>query len=591
MDRDPKTAWDAWLSDPAIDEPHKHEIRQLLTQGDEKDLADRFYRQLEFGTGGMRGLMGAGINRMNVYTVGAAAQGLANYIATFGEQAKAAGVAIAYDCRRNSRLFAQTTAAVLAANGVTSYLFKELRPTPQLSFAVRHLKCTAGVVITASHNPPAYNGFKAYWSDGGGVVPPHDENIIRQVRAIRSFSDIKRTPVEQAVSNGAIKLIGDELDAAFLQAVQNSCLELDIVRAQGRSLKIVYTALHGTGGTLVPQALTDRGFANVIQVPQQAEPNGEFPTVASPNPEEGPALDMAIALAKREGADLVIGTDPDADRVGIAVRGPGGAFVLLSGNQTAALLTWYICDHHQRAGTFPPNSALITTIVSGDMMKDIARNFGAEVIETLTGFKWIGEKVTQFEETGGIAGPSKMYLFGAEESYGYMPCTFTRDKDAVTSACFIADLAAVAASRGKNLYALLDDLYRQFGYYQEHTLNVTLPGREGADKIKAMMAGLRSDPPREMAGIPVVRMGDCLSGEIRDLSTGQLAGRYDLPAADVILLTLSDGSKVIARPSGTEPKIKFYLLTREPADDLDRAKAAAVEKINALTADLRRRVL
>ncbi len=588
MDETVKTAVNHWLSDPAIADADKREIRELIARGDEKELTDRFYRDLEFGTGGMRGLMGAGLNRMNVYTVGAAAQGLANYVARQGEGAKKAGVAIAYDCRRNSPVFARTTASVLAANGVTAYLFEQLRPTPELSFAVRHLKCTAGVVITASHNPPAYNGFKAYWSDGAGVVPPHDKNIIQEVRAVGAFANIRLTDVDQAIRSGMIRVLGREMDEAFLQAIDGSCLNPQLVHAQGKSLKIVYTALHGTGGTVTPEALGRRGFDNVLLVSEQMKPDGEFPTVASPNPEEGAALTMGIQLAQQSGAGLVIATDPDADRAGIAVRARNGEFQLVTGNQTAALLTWYICEHHRRAGTFPKNGAVVTTIVSSDLMKEIARSYGAEVHEVLTGFKWIGEKITQWEAEGSHGVPSRTYLFGAEESYGYMPCTYTRDKDAVTSTCYIADLAATLAAEGKTLYDLLEDLYRRYGYYQEYTLNVTLPGKEGADRIRGMMTSLREKPPAWIGGSRVTTIGDLSSGEIRDAATGQATGRYGLPASDVLVFTLEGGTKVIARPSGTEPKIKFYILVREPAGDLEAARLAAATRIETIRADVGR---
>jgi len=587
MDPAVKAAVDGWLNEPSIDEAHKREIRELLEKGDEKELTDRFYRELEFGTGGMRGLMGAGINRMNVYTVGAAAQGLANYITSQGEAARAAGVAIAYDCRHNSDLFARTTAEVMAGNGIRAYLFEKLRPTPQLSFTLRRLGCTAGVVITASHNPPAYNGFKAYWSDGAGVVPPHDRNIIAQVRAVGSFANIRRLNLDDAIRQGLVQMLGRDADEAFLAAIDGSCLAPELVRQGAKKLKVVYTALHGTGGQIAPEALRRRGFENLIEVKEQAGPDGSFPTVESPNPEEGAALNMAIDLARREGADLVIGTDPDADRVGIAVRTPDGSFALVTGNQTAALLTWYICEQRKQNGTFPDNAVVISTIVSSDMSKDIARSYGAEVIDTLTGFKWIGEKIRQFEEQGTPDRPAKTYLFGSEESYGYMPCTYTRDKDAVTSTCYIADLAAVLATQGRTLYGLLEDLYRRYGYYHEYTKNVTLPGKEGAEKIAGMMRVLRTSPPQQIAGIAVTSIGDCSTGEIRD-AAGQVIGRYDLPKADVVLFTLADQTKVIARPSGTEPKIKFYILVREPAEDLAKARTAAAAKVDRVLADIGR---
>ncbi len=586
MDQSVENAVDAWLNDPAIAEADKREIRDLVAAGNEKELTDRFFRGLEFGTGGMRGVIGAGLNRMNVYTVGAAAQGLANYIAGQGEAARKAGVAIAYDCRRMSDVFAERTACVLAANGIPAYVFERLRPTPELSFAVRYLKCTAGAVITASHNPPQYNGFKAYWSDGVSVVPPHDKNIMAEVAKVGGFGNVKTMPADEAKAKGLLKIIGKEIDEPFLHAVQTSCLNPEVCRQQGERLKIVFTGLHGTGSVLVPEALRRRGFRQVIEVPEQAAPDGNFPTVKSPNPEEGAALDMAVALARKEGADLVIGTDPDADRVGIAVRAPSGGFELFTGNQTAALLTYYICDELTRAGRFPKNAVLVTTIVSGDMMKTIARSYGAEVIEVLTGFKYIGQKVCQFEQAGTPGNPGKTYIFGAEESYGYMPGTYTRDKDAVTSACCIADLAAVTAARGRNLYDLLQELYQRFGYFQEGARSLTLPGADGAARINDMMQRLRTKPPASIGGIAVATIADLLTGEIRDARTGKPAGRYDLPAADVVFFTLDDGTKVIARPSGTEPKIKFYVLTHAPGDDIPKARAAATGRIKAVIEDI-----
>jgi len=586
MDASVQTAIDNWLNDTAIADEDKQEIRDLLERGEEKELTDRFYRELEFGTGGMRGVIGAGLNRMNVYTVGAAAQGLANYVAAQGKQAKRDGVAIAYDCRRMSDVFALRTACVMAGNGITAYLFDGLRPTPELSYAVRYFGCTAGVVITASHNPPEYNGFKAYWSDGVQVVPPHDEAIIKEVHQVGAFSNIRLMDAEQAKDQGLIKMIGREVDEAFLAEVQKSCLNPELCREYGKSLKIVFTGLHGTGNVLTPEVLKRRGFENVLMVPEQADANGEFPTVESPNPEEPAALNMGIELAKREGADLVIGTDPDADRVGIAVRKPDGDFELVTGNRIAALLIYYICEELKASGRFPDNGVLVTTIVSGDMMKDIARAYGAEVVETLTGFKWIGEKVSQYEAEGAPGAPSKTYLFGAEESYGYMPGTFVRDKDAVTSAAYIAELAAVAASRGKGLYELLNELFKQFGYYQEGAKSIVLPGKEGAEKIKGIMKQLRTGPPASIGGIAVSAVADIMTGEKKDIRSGEVIDRYDLPKSNVILFVLTDDTKVIARPSGTEPKIKFYILTKASAEDLEKAKAEATAKIEAVIEDL-----
>jgi phosphoglucomutase len=581
-----RAAVDAWLMDAGIAEDDKLEVRELLKAGDEKELTDRFYRELEFGTAGLRGLIGAGINRMNIYTVGAATQGLANYLAKQGEAARKAGVVIAFDCRRKSDVFARRTAEVLAGNGITAYLFEKLRPTPELSFAVRHLKTTAGVVVTASHNPPAYNGYKVYWVGGVQVIPPHDEAIIAEVRQVGGFANVRTLPYRDGLARGLIKVIGREVDEAFLDAVQASCLVPEICREQGRHLKIVYTSLHGTGGQLIPEALRRRGFENVIEVPQQAEPDGEFSTVKSPNPEEPEALTLAVRLAGQENADVVIGTDPDADRMGVAVKTPNGSFELLTGNQTGALLTWYVCDQLNRDAKFPKNGAVVTTIVSGGLMKEIARSHGAEVIEVLTGFKWIGAKVAEFEAAGSPGAPSKMYLFGSEESYGYMPATYVRDKDAVTSAAFFADLAAVAASRHLTIYGILEDLYKKYGYFQEGARNIQLPGQEGAARIQAMMDTLRKEPPGTVAGIRVSTIADIETGEIHDARTGRVTGRYDLPASNVVILTLEDGTRVIARPSGTEPKIKFYILVREPADNLTQARARANAKIEAIKADI-----
>jgi phosphoglucomutase len=505
-------------------------------------------------------------------------------------------VAIAYDCRRFSDAFARRAACVMAGNGIAAYLFESLRPTPVLSFAVRHLGCTSGIVVTASHNPPQYNGFKAYWTDGGQVVPPHDEAIIAEVRRVGGFGNVRSMEFDEARSRGLVKIIGRDVDEPFLENVEAAALDRAVCRQQGGKLKIVYTPLHGTGGALIPEALRRLGFQHVLVVPEQAKPDGDFPTVRSPNPEEGTALKMAIELAQRERADLVIGTDPDADRVGLAVRQPDGDYDLVTGNRIGALLTYYICEQLTRQGRFPRNAVMLTTIVSSDLMKTIARSYGAEVVEVLTGFKWIAEKVHTYDvaqppSAGNTAEgrcatasgrPSKQYLFGCEESYGYMPAPFTRDKDAVTSTAFIAEAAAWAASQGKTLGGLLDDLFRRFGYHEEGAKNVTMPGKEGADAIKRLMDRLRTDPPKAFAGSAVATIGDVTTGEIKDARTGCVIGRYDLPPSDVLLFTLEDSTKVIARPSGTEPKIKFYILVREPGDDLAGARREAAAKIEAI---------
>ena len=403
------------------------------------------------------------------------------------------------------------------------------------------------------------------------------------------FANIRVMDPDEARSAGLLKTIGREVDEAFLQAAQDSCLDSDICREQGQRLRIVYTSLHGTGGVLIPEALKRRGFEQVIEVPQQAAPDGEFPTVESPNPEEGAALSMGIELAKKEGADLVIGTDPDADRVGIAVRRTDGDFELVSGNRIGALLCYYICQQLKGSGRFPDNGVVLSTIVSSDLMKEIARSYGAAVVETLTGFKWIGQKLHEYDTEGGPEKPSLEFVFGAEESYGYLPARFVRDKDAVTSTAFIAEAAAWAGSRGKSLLDLLDDLFRRYGYYQEGARSLVLPGQEGARKIEAMMEDLRIAPPKTIGGCSVAAVADMTTGENRDLQTNQVITRYDLPAANVLIFTLTDGGKVIARPSGTEPKIKFYVLLKEPPDDLNAAGAAATARIEAIVQDLLKR--
>ncbi|MCB9853047.1 MAG: phospho-sugar mutase [Phycisphaerales bacterium] len=574
----------SWLGSPAIAEADRAEIRRLVEAGNESELTDRFYTDLSFGTGGLRGVLGAGRNRMNVYTVGAAAQGLADYIARAGDTARSAGVAIAHDCRRMSREFALRTALVMAGNGIKAYVFEKLRPTPELSFAVRHLNCTSGIVITASHNPPEYNGFKAYWRGGAQVVPPHDQGIIDAVRAVGGFENVRVADESDARSNGLLIDIGDAIDEAYLDHVRESCLNPTVCREYGDKIKIVYTSLHGTGGQLIPKALNQRGFTRVLEVAEQAKPDGEFPTVKSPNPEEPAALAMGIALAKRASADLVIGTDPDADRVGMAVRDKSGDYVHLTGNRIAALLTWYVCEQHKHRETMPRHGVVLSTIVSSDEMKVIARSYGVEVIETLTGFKWIAEQMAKFDEEHGES--ARTFLFGAEESYGYLPVSFVRDKDAVASTTFVAEAAAYAAAMGKSLLDILDDLAARFGLYREGAKSITLKGKRGADQILDIMASFRREAPREIGGVKVLSVGDLMSGEIVDRESRERIAGYELPAADVIVLTLADETKVIARPSGTEPKIKFYILVREPGDDLPAAEAAAAAKIARIERDV-----
>lgn len=584
MDVEPavRVGIDAWLSDPAIAEPDKVEVRRLWDGGDARELADRFYGTLEFGTGGLRGILGAGTNRMNLYTVGAAAQGLANYIRAAIDRGMSAGnpaIAVAYDCRRMSREFAERVAGVMAANGIVAHVFAAPRPTPHLSFAVRHLKCISGVVITASHNPPEYNGFKAYWDDGGQVVPPHDAGIIDEVRRVGAFANVRSLSFADGVSRGFIQVLGREMDDAFLTAVQSSTLNPEACRRQAERLRIVCTNLHGTGDSLIPEALRRRGFKHILPVREQAGPNGEFPTVKSPNPEEPAALAMAIDLARKEKADLVIGTDPDCDRMGIAVRRLDGDYAVLTGNQIGAMLCYYLCDELTRQNRFPHEGMVISTIVSGGLMKAIGRAFGAEVVETLTGFKWIAEKIR-------VLDGRKAYIFGAEESYGYMPCTYVRDKDAVTSAALIAEFAAVCAERGQTLIELLDSLYKRYGYFEEGARGIQMPGQDGAERIRELMNRLRTDPPASIAGLTVVEFADLSCRERRNVTEGRSLPPFDLPASDVVLFTLAEGTQVIARPSGTEPKIKFYILTHQPGGDLIAARQRALQTIASISAEL-----
>jgi len=530
-----------WLSED-YNEQTRNEVRGLLA-GDESKLADAFYRDLEFGTGGLRGIMGAGTNRMNIYTVGMATQGLANYIKSrFGnEDIK---VAVAYDCRNNSRLFAETTAGIFSANGFGVFLFESLRPTPELSFAIRYYGCQSGVVITASHNPPEYNGYKAYWNDGGQVVEPHDTAIIEEVRKIRSVREINFNG-----DKGKIRIIGKETDEAFLREISKLSINPQIINENG-DMGIVFTPIHGTGGTLIPQALRLFGFRNVIIVPEQDSPDGNFPTVRSPNPEEPAALQLALNKAAETGAGLVLATDPDADRLGVAVRNRNGEFILLNGNQTGIILTYYILAQYKEKGLYKGNEYIIKTIVTSDLLDRIAEYHDVECINVLTGFKFFAETMRKLE---GI----KKYIAGGEESYGFLPGDYVRDKDAVGSCAMVAEAAAWAGSQGKSLYDLLTDIYVRFGFYKEKLVNLVRKGKEGAEEIRTMMELYRKNPPAAINDSKVVRINDYELQVSLDTNTGE-KNRTNLPKSDVIQFFLEDGSKISVRPSGTEPKIKFY---------------------------------
>ncbi len=545
----------AWLGSEFNEETRK-EVREMLEK-DEKKLIDAFYQDLEFGTGGLRGIMGAGTNRMNIYTLGMATQGLSNYII---KQCGNEGirVAIAHDCRNNSRLFAETTADIFTANGFEVYLFESLRPTPELSFAIRLYKCQSGVVITASHNPPEYNGYKAYWDDGGQVVAPHDKGIINEVRNIRSVSEIKFDGEKEK-----IKIIGKETDDAFLQEVLKMRINADVINSNS-DIGIVFTPIHGTGIMLVPQALKQFGFKNIIIVPDQEHPDGNFPTVKSPNPEEPGALKLAIQLAVDTGADLVMATDPDADRLGIACKNKNGEFVLLNGNQTGVLLIYYILSQYKEKKKFKGNEYIIKTIVTTDLMDMIAEKHEVKCYNVLTGFKYFAELIRNLE------GKEK-YIGGGEESYGFLPGDYVRDKDAVASCALVAESAAWAKSRGKSLYEMLIDIYLEYGMYKEKLINIVRKGAEGANEIKAMMVAYRNNPPKSINNSKVVRINDYETLISTDYISGK-ESKINILKSDVLQFFLEDRSKISVRPSGTEPKIKFYFSVNTKLESADKFK-------------------
>ncbi|NQV01862.1 MAG: phospho-sugar mutase, partial [Bacteroidia bacterium] len=537
----------AWL-DGDFDEETKAQVQELVDK-DPVRLTDAFYRDLEFGTGGLRGIMGVGTNRINKYTVGMATQGLANYLKKMFPDVAPISMAIAYDSRNNSRYFAQITAEVLTANGFKVFLFDELRPTPELSFAIRYLGCQSGIMLTASHNPKEYNGYKAYWDDGAQMIAPHDKNVIAEVQKITSIGQVKW--------HGNLELIipiGKEIDEAYLEQVLALRLSPEAIARQ-KDLKIVYTPLHGTGRTIIPDILERFGFANVMVVEEQATADGNFPTVHSPNPEEHDALNMAIQRAEKEDADLVMATDPDADRVGIAVKDLSGKFVLLNGNQTAALLFYYILTRWKELSRFTGNEFIIKTIVTSELLRDIAQSFDLEYFNVLTGFKFIADIIRQQE---GL----KTFIVGGEESYGYLIGDFVRDKDAVSACAMIAETAAWVADQGKTLFDLLLEIYMIYSFYKESLLSVTKKGKAGAEEIQQMMVNYRNHPMKSINNIKVSSMKDYLTLEERNLETGATTPIH-LPPSNVLQFILEDGSVISVRPSGTEPKIKFYFGVRE----------------------------
>ena len=529
-----------WL-EGNYNEETKAEIKNLI-ENDEKTLIDAFYKNLEFGTGGLRGIMGAGTNRMNIYTVGMAAQGLANYTKDAFPNADLK-MAIAYDCRNNSRKFSELVAEIFTANGFTVYLFEDLRPTPELSFAIRHLKCQTGIVITASHNPPEYNGFKAYWEDGSQIVAPHDHNIINEVSKL-TVDDVKFKGDKSKIIS-----IGKEIDEAFLTEVKKVSLNPEIIEKH-KDLKIVYTPIHGTGVKLVPAGLKAFGFTNIINVPEQDVVSGEFPTVKSPNPEEPEALSMAIKRAEETNAELVMASDPDGDRVGIAVKDLEGNFILLNGNQTGAIIIDYLINQWIAKGKIKGNEYIVKTIVTTELIADIAKANKIEYFDALTGFKNIAIIIRELEG-------KKTYIGGGEESYGYLIGDFVRDKDSVTSCALIAEIAAYTKENSKTLYEYLIEIYEKYGFYKEQLISVVKKGKEGAEEIKAMMDNFRNNPPKSLAGSEIIKIDDILTSESKDLQNDKIS-KIDMDKSNVLQYFTADGYKVSVRPSGTEPKIKFY---------------------------------
>ena len=568
IDESAKINVKAWL-DGEYDEATKQAIRDMAANPTE--LNESFYRHLEFGTGGLRGIMGVGTNRMNKYTVAMATQGLANYVKKVNDGEKELRAAVSHDSRNHSREFAEITASVLAANGYKVYLFDGMRPTPELSFAVRHFHCHTGVMVTASHNPKEYNGYKAYWSDGCQLTAPHDEAVIEEVLKIKSVGDVKMTGGEKNIT-----IIGEDVDKVYLQRVEQNSLNPELIKKH-HDVKIVYTPLHGTGITLIPRMLKQLGFTNVNVVEAQAVPDGNFPTTPSPNPEEKAAMSMAVELARKIDADIVFASDPDADRVGVAVKRPDGEWMLLNGNQTMSVLLYYILRQWKEKELLTGNEFIVKTIVTSELPADIAARLGVKVYDVLTGFKFIGAKIKELE---GI----ETFIAGGEESYGYMIGDFVRDKDAVAACSMIAEITAWAAEQGKTFFDVLVDIYREYGFYKEGLLSVVRKGKSGAEEIQQMMRDYRSNPPQEIDGEKVVCIKDYQTHESKDLITGKVT-KLDLPTSNVLQFFTDKGNKVTVRPSGTEPKIKFYFSVKGELpcphcfDDVNAALDAKIESI------------
>ena len=541
--------YEQWCTDPYFDDETKKEL--LAIKDDKAEIEDRFYRQLEFGTGGLRGVIGAGTNRMNIYTVRQATQGLANYIISQNGQSK--GVAIAYDSRIMSKEFADEAALCLNANGIKSYVFPSLRPTPELSFSVRELHCISGIVITASHNPREYNGYKVYWEDGAQITPPHDKNILAEVAKVTEFSAVKTMDKDEAVKAGLYNVIGEDIDDKYMEQLKKQSIHPDIIKKMAKDIKIVYTPLHGTGNLPVRRVLKELGFEKVIVVPEQEKPDGNFPTVSYPNPESPAAWELALALAKKEDADIVLATDPDADRLGVYCKDTKtGEYVSFTGNMSGMLIAEYILRERKATGTMPENPALVETIVTTDMAKVIAADYGVKLIEVLTGFKYIGEQIRLFEKNH-----TYNYVFGLEESYGCLAGTYARDKDACVAVMMLCEVASYYKSQGKTLWDAMVDMYEKYGYFKEGLETLTLKGIDGAEQIQNIMTDMRNNPPKELGGYKVVAVRDYKEDTRKDLATGEVT-KTGLPTSNVLYYELTDNAWCCVRPSGTEPKIKFY---------------------------------
>lgn len=568
---DYREVYEQWLANPYFDDATKEELKNIAEE--ENEIKERFYMDLEFGTAGLRGIIGAGTNRMNIYVVRRATQGLANYIAKVGKQSQ--GVAIAYDSRHMSPEFAQEAALCLAANGIKAYIFESLRPTPELSFAVRHLGCVAGINITASHNPPEYNGYKVYWEDGAQITPPHDTGIMGEVKAISDWNTVKTMDKAQAEKAGLYEVIGQKIDDAYMEELKKQVIHQDAIEAEGKNLKIVYTPLHGTGNIPARRILKELGFENVYVVKEQELPDGAFPTVSYPNPEAAEAFELGLKLAKEVDADLVLATDPDADRLGVRVKDKNGEYHDLTGNMSGCLLANYEIGQRRAVnGSLPEDGALIKTIVTSNLADAIAKGYGVDLIEVLTGFKFIGQQILGFENSG-----KGTYLFGFEESYGCLIGTYARDKDAIVATMALCETAAYYKTQGKTLWDAMIEMYDQYGYYKDDIKSITLKGIEGLQKIQEIMDTLRKNPPAEFAGHKVVSARDYKKDTITDLATGEVKPT-GLPNSNVLYYDLTDDAWVCVRPSGTEPKVKFYYGVKgtslEDADEKSAVMGKAV---------------